>query len=571
MEKVLKRLSVSMLALSLLSACGNGSGSGTPAGNTSGAGTPDGGANVTATNVVSVSSTEDVPETVELSDKSITEGIGMTPQTLSPFQTNAARDQTYFLQMYESLAVEAADKEFKPWAAKSWTTDDNGKTYHFEIWDNMADSAGNAITAFDVVWFINESKTRALKPNYNKVESVTQTGDYTFDVVFTQNIVGVLETFMQDTYIVSEKAFKESTDEMATKPVSTSPYIVSEFTSSSSVTFDRRDDYWAKDMLDKIPECVRPIQKTVTYLAIPEASQLGIGVENGQLDIADQVAIATGKNYVDNNDYTVLLKNGSQGYELFFSGVDQAKADAGYVDQSGVSILADNLKLRQALLYAIDQDGLIQGLSSGYAVHMYDVCPETAIGYLDKWKNEDYYNYDLEKAKQLVKESGYNGEEISLLVSSNSTMSLLAQILQNFWSAAGINVKIDQRDSAGFMAVRLDGTQYDMMINTIGAVTLTQHWQTRYDQEGFTTNGYACDATGRHDEELKKLIDAAWTVDGYTEANIDAVHKYLKDNAIAYGIIDENVFTFWKNTLKVKKIVVASCSHHINPASCQFE
>lgn len=562
MIKNLRRVFALSMAAVMLTAC-----SGQPSNNGGGSSNEP----APASNTVSDNSTDSVPETTTLSDRTIKVGMAGTLQTLSPFQTNASRDQVYFLQMYESLGVEAFDKEFKPWAAKSWTTEDNGITYHFEIWDNMVDSEGNKITAADVVWFIEESKARALKPNYNKVASVTQTGDYTFDVVFVSNIVGVLETFLQDTYIVSKAAFEASPDEMATMVVSTAPYKVTEFTSSLSMEFTRRDDYWAMDMLDKIPECVRPIQKVVSYQAIPEASQLGIAVETGQIDIANQVAISTGKNYVDNPEYTVLLQDGPQGYEMFFSGVDSAKAEAGYVTADKVKLVADNEKLRQALCYAIDQKGLIAGLSNGYAVEMYDVCPTTAIGYLNKWVGEDYMSYDLEKAQQLVKESGYNGEELSLLCSSSSTMSLLAQLLQNMWKAAGINVKLDIRDAAGFMAVRLDGTEYDMMLNTIGAVTLTQHWQTRYDQEGFQTNGYACDATGRHDEELKALIDKAWTVDGYTDANIDAVHSYLRDHAIAYGLVDEQVFSVWKSSLGMKKIVLASSSRHLNPASCQFD
>ena len=80
----------------------------------------------------------------ELSDKTINIGFGTAIDSLTPFRSNTARNAPYFIQLYESLAVQNSDKEVMPYVAKSWTTEDGGFTYNIEIWDNVTDSAGNS-------------------------------------------------------------------------------------------------------------------------------------------------------------------------------------------------------------------------------------------------------------------------------------------------------------------------------------------------------------------------------------------------------------------------------------------
>ena len=120
---------------------------------------------------------KDVEAATELSDNEIKVGFGTAIDSLTPFRAQTARNAPYFIQLYETLAVLDENKELQPYVAKSWETADNGFSYDVEIWDTVTDSEGNQITASDVVWFINESMTRALKPIFSKIQSVEETGD----------------------------------------------------------------------------------------------------------------------------------------------------------------------------------------------------------------------------------------------------------------------------------------------------------------------------------------------------------------------------------------------------------
>ena len=498
-------------------------------------------------------STEGVPASVTLTDKTVNVGYSTAIDSLTPFKSNTGRNSPYMIQLYETPAVINIDGELEPYVAKSWETEDDGFTYTVTIYDYVYDSAGNHITASDLVWFINESKVRALKPIWAKVAEAKVIDDYTLEIDLTSNIMGTIEAILGiDLMIVSEKAFTESSDEFGISCVSTSPYLVTSFTPSASLYYERRDDYWQDIAL--LPESVRPIVKNINYMIITEAFQLGVALETGVVDTAIDIAPSTGAQFVGKNDFAIFLQDGPQGWELFFSGHPS-------------SIVAENQALRQAICYAIDANGLITALASGYGTQMWDVNPPSRIGFNQKWKEDSYYEYDAAKAKELIKESGYNGETLTLLGTSSANTSRLCQLIQNYLLAVGIKVELNLVDMALYTATRLDGSKYDMTVNTIGGLTLADHWSIRYDPAAYSTG----DATSRKDYVLAELLYKTWVKSGWTEENIDEVRDYIKDTCIAYGMYNPQVFTIWSNKLNVKKIVRGGISGYPVFSACQYD
>lgn len=279
---------------------------------------------------------------------------------------------------------------------------------------------------------------------------------------------------------------------------------------------------------------------------------MGIALETGTIDMALRVDSSTGAQFVDNPDYTVELTEGHQGWQVFFSGAEQ-------------SPVAEDVKLRQAICYAIDADGLVTGLCAGYGTPMYDAHSPIMIGYNEKWESEEYYPYDVEMAKSLLAESNYNGQTLTILASSATFSQRLAQMMQSYLMAAGINVELNVVDPALYTATRLDGTQYDMVINTIGGTYLSDAWAIRYDPAAYSTG----DATSRHDYDLAELLYTAWTPEGWTEENIDAVHYYLKDNAIAYGMVNPQNMAIWRNDIGLEN-EVKEIAGYIAPAASTY-
>lgn len=460
--------------------------------------------------------------------------VGMCYQltTTTCIRINSGREQQVMHIMYEQLGIFDSEGVLQPWIAKSWKTEDNGFNYDVEIYDYITDSEGNKITADDIVWNLLESRKRNLRPCFTKVKDVEKTGDYTFRVTLTDNIIGTFETIMSNVFVVSKAAFENSSNEFADNIVSTSAYKLTEYVPGSTISFEKRPDYWQKEEL--LPENVRPKVEKIRFHTIMEASQMGIALDTGKIDIALSMPVATATQFLEKPGFVSEEFPNNQGTTLFFSGAESRP-------------VANDVKLRQAICYAIDTAGLLKGTYMDYGTILYDVCPSGLVGYNPEWEKEDYFGYNPEKAKQLVAESDYNGEELEFLYKANNIDNRLATMIQTYCGEAGIKVKLKGLDASAVAAIRLDGNEYDMFINRNGGVYCADHWQIRYDPKGYA-NG---DATSRKDFVLGDMLYKTWTNDGYTQENIDAVHEYLRDNAIAYGMLAPSLFNVWNQNLEV--------------------
>ncbi|HHV08883.1 MAG TPA: ABC transporter substrate-binding protein [Clostridiales bacterium] len=467
---------------------------------------------------------------------SITIGTSDAWDTLTPFRTTQSQMSSMVRYIYDRLAYQTADNRYIPQVAKSWEVEDDGVTWNVEIFDYVADSEGNHITASDIVWMLEESMAQGLKPCYNKIASVEQTGDYSFKVVMKQDIVNSFELVLVSTYVVSQKAYEASTDDFAAKTISTSPYLVTDFVSGSHITFKKRDDYWQKEEL--IDKAQANNLETITYKIIKEASQQQVALETGTVDAFENISATVVPAFEGNASYETVQFPSSNGIQLFYSG-----------DESRV--IAKDEDLCRAISYAIDAEGLVAGVYNGYAKVMHDAAVESVVGYLEKWNDEEYFPYDVDKAKEYLAKSNYKGEELELLCMSDSTSQRIAQMIQNYLLAVDIKLKLNIVDAALFSASRFDGAQYDMIIINAGAGSLPAFWSNRFDSTAYEKG----DGTARNDEVLTAMLYSTWTNEGFTEENIDAVRRYIIDHAYAYGMCLPTSCSIYAKTLSIQEIV----------------
>ena len=522
-------LGLSMTACSKPANNGGGSSSG---GNTA---APEQTAETTAAELT-ITASDKLSTTSAVKD-SLTIGYTALWESLTPFRSNANNKMLYSYTLYETLAKKTAEGEYIPWTAKSWTMHDDGITYDVELYDNINDSKGNNIKAEDVVAYLNESAVRGLKPCFTKIDKVEATGDYTFTVTLKADVVGTWEKILTDTFVFSWKELEESGDEFATKPVTTSPYVVTDYTPQATLTLELRDDYWNKDAVAINKSNV----KKVTFQQIAEASQAGIALEKGVVDAFIGVDANTLKQFEGNDNFVIHKGLSSNGMQLYFSGIED-------------KIIQQDVHLRRALAYIVNSEAIIQAVYGGNASLMYDVNPEVNEGYLPEWKNEEYFPYDVEKAKAELAESSYNGEELLLTTTSGAATSRMAQMIQNNALEIGINIKLDIKDQAAFAAQRFDGNTYDLIIISNGADSVTNFWSTRFDSTTYKLG----DATSRQDQVLTDMIHEASEHTGYTKDNINKVRNYINDNMYGYGICHPQTSDVFRSDIGIKEFAETS-------------
>ena len=440
--------------------------------------------------------------------------------TLSPFQTTQNQYGNFVRLLYDRMAY-IYNGEYVPQMAESWEVADDGVTWTVKIHDNITDSEGNHITADDIVWFTQESMSRALKPVFNKVQEVSKIDDYTIQFVMKSQVVGTFELVLASVYGVSKTAFEASEDEFAKTVVSSGPYKVVEYVAGSHLTLELREDYWNKDETNP---ALQNNVKNVTYTIITEASQQQIALETGNVDCFESLTSSLVSAFEGSSDYGNIVSPSGNGIQMYFSG--DASRPCGKSED-----------LCKAIAYCIDMSGVLTAAYEGRGTVMKSGASQMLVGYNTKWDSEPYFEYNVDTAKEYLEKSGYNGEELILVASSGGGSDLLTQVLQTYMLAIGINCKISLLDSALMASMRFDGSQYDMILVQAGGITITNWWGVRFDMNAYEKG----DGTARKDETLTQLIYDSWTTAGYNEESIDAVNSYLNEHCYVYGLVNPDV------------------------------
>lgn len=356
---------------------------------------------------------------------------------------------------------------------------------------------------------------------------------------------------MSEAPIVSQ-AFEATLADFATSPVTSGPYVLTEYVPGSSLTYELRDDYWQTDPAYRTLFSRANVQKIV-FQVITEPSQHAIALETGSADISGSVSGDDVDLFESNTDYTVFKFQDNLAQFLAFNGSDG-------------SPFADNKELRQAIAYAIDTTAMCQAVSPGACAPLHTLGNSNFGGYLTKWDSEPYYEFDLAKAQTLFAASGYEPGDltVTLLAQNDVRTSLMAQVIESALGELGITVEIDLEEPTVYNEYQLDSTKFDMIIGAAaGGDYIVSPWMLHYSQS--RNNG----TTGSFfkDDQMQALLDTASTLDGFNPANVDAFHQYQKEQVYAYGML-----SLFNNVVSVNGItsVVRDGRGQIIPGACEY-
>lgn len=382
----------------------------------------------------------------------------------------------------------------------------------------MYDSAGNHITADDVVFSYNEWIASGLQRNSKYFTSVTKTGEYTVRIELTLKPYVTLLSGSR-CFIVSEKAYKDPNADFVNNPIGTGHYTVKEFVSGTRAVFEKRDSHWQSDKDESLVPYV--------YKANADVVQLDVILENQQI----QTALET--NAIQAGPISTTIAN-----DLSASGiVDVLSIPGNYAHSIMFNCFSgpfkDNIALRQAVMYAINTDDIAQAVTQGTGHKAYTLGNESLTGYQTKWENEDYYNYDLDKAKALMAEAGYpdGGLTLRWLGKTDEFVTLTAQIVQAQLAEIGITLQIESLDNTSYMNKRPAYSEgWDLVWgDSVPKGNEVLAFQSYVDISQYE-KGNIC---GIYDEHLQELLLNA--LYGQSAEEIDALHQYVKEQAFVYG------------------------------------
>lgn len=148
--------------------------------------------------------------------------------------------------------------------------------------------------------------------------------------------------------------------------------------------------------------------------------------------------------------------------DLQFLSTPSMKIVMFYLDTKSDAPLKDK-RVRQAIEYAIDKEGIVQAVCYGYGTVAYAIVPDSVTEYKEV---KEPHEYNLEKAKELMKEAGYeNGFSMEIWTSSVQTNTEICQVVQEQLAAINIEAEILVQD-ANTIDTRVDaGDEYGLSLH----------------------------------------------------------------------------------------------------------
>ena len=470
--------------------------------------------------------------------------------TFAPWGQQGGGRKAVRRALYETLTYLNTDGTISYDLAKEINEVSPG-VYDITIYDYIHDTAGNHMTASDVVFSFNKAIEAGTYSRYfNGFESIEQTGDYTVRMTFSDEKVGGLYVLFDFIYIVTEAGFEQSGDEMTLNPIGTTSYVLDDYVSGAKIVFKKVDTYWQKE--DLIIDALKPNLDSFTWVIITEKAQHAIALESGTIDATNGVTDVDSINFVDENN------NPRDGY--------------GYVESTKGNLLALNfncsdqsicsdVNLRKAIAYAIDTTAMVYAAygNAGLASKCYS--SPAFRDYTTEWERDDYFGYNVTTAKDYLNQSNYDGRELVLMTAGDTEHTTMAELVRAYCEAAGIKVKVEAYDSNLFQSYEDDRNYvYDMTLEFTDGSYYTYEIQSNL--VNYFENG---DGVIRiADPKLKELFETASSKQTASVQTMGAVLDYLDETcySVAVGTYTQKVFY---NANKIEVLGVSSDLFNPNP------
>ena len=389
--------------------------------------------------------------------KILTTAIAAETTTLSPLYMGNANFNTEML-VYENL-VTYENGKIVSGLAERWEISDDGMTLTFYLQPNVKFHDGEACNAEAIIANLNHKKSN---PSFYTLKAVTDivsmeaVDETTLKIQYSHPYFAYLNDFCWNDVmtIVSPNMLIEGDFQTVKGVVGTGPYVYKEYIAGQYTRFVRNEEYWGE----------KPYYDEVIVKYIPDSASRIQALKTGEIDMIYGSSLM---NYEDYQQASTL-----PGMKGEISPIDTRARD---ITLNAAKPALKDLKVRQAVAYAINKKEISEGLTYGY--EGIANIPFTMDSPYSDIALEDDFSYNIDKANALLDEAGWimndstgirekDGKALSLKFTMDTAFdslnSSLASLLQSQLKKVGIEVSItgmEQMDwYSGYMAGDFDIT-----------------------------------------------------------------------------------------------------------------
>jgi peptide/nickel transport system substrate-binding protein len=368
------------------------------------------------------------PKASAQSGKVIRFGVNRAAENLDPVTQDANPDIWAFTQIYQQLVrVNVKGDGFEPDLAEKWTTSADGRTWTFFMRKNAKFSNGDPVKASDAVWSLKRARDTKgpWKWALEAVEDIAAKDDYTVVISLKEPWAPFLaDISLFSNSIMPEKVFKGAKDEdISNKPVGSGPFMLVDWKKGEELVMKANPHYYEKGL---------PKTGELRIRYIPDDNSRIIALQSGDVDGIDYPPFSRMEELRKDPKLEAQLNPSTQVSHLSLN-----------IREAPLS----NVKFRQALAFATDRAAIVKAVCFGHCTPATTFLPITTPFFN---KGSKGYAYDLNKAKQLLKESGVaTPVTLKLLYwAGHAVHQPTAVTLKEMWGKLGVNLELEPLDRA---------------------------------------------------------------------------------------------------------------------------
>lgn len=370
----------------------------------------------------------------------LTLGVRLEPPHLDPTAGAAAAiDEVVYANIFEGLTRIDESGAVKPALAESWTISEDGKTYIFKLHDGVKFHDGTDFNADDVVFTLNrargEDSVNAQKALFEPIESVTALDPLTVEVKLKRPTGSMLFNLgWGDAIMVAP----ESAETNKTNPVGTGPFKLSKWVKGDSIALTKNPDYWGEAAkLDK-----------ATFKIIADSAAALSALMAGDVDAFPIFAAPEMLPQFEADPRFSVVIGTTEGETVLSTNNAQKPFD--------------DVRVRKAMAHAINRQALIDGAMFGYGTLIGSHFAPHTPAYVDL---SQVYDFDIDKAKALLKEAGLEkGFKARLHLPPTDYARRSGLIIASDLKKVGIELELINVEWGQWLKQVFKGKDYDLTI-----------------------------------------------------------------------------------------------------------
>ena len=345
------------------------------------------------------------------------------PRSMDPGDQSATFTNALLRPMFEGLTDRDTNQQIVPKLATEWTSDEAGLVWTFKLREGVVFHDGTPFNAEAAAYNFNRhlDTARGLAASGRLrtfMQSVRAVDEYTLEITLKSPYPAFLALLStQAGWQVSPAA--DAAGNLGSASVGTGPYRLAENRSGEYVLQEKFADYWG----DKAAG-----EDQIRWTWSAETSVLNMALQTGDADVINPVPAAFARQIEGNPE---LKLNVSDGSAVFWVALNTEAEPL------------NDVRVRQALNFATDKNGLVQAIMAGYASPANSPLASITPGF-DASLNP--YPLDMERAKSLLAEAGVaDGFEVNVVVQEPEAR--IGEVLQAMWAPLGVTVNVQRMES----------------------------------------------------------------------------------------------------------------------------